>query len=1116
MKRPTSRSSKKTSTSVLRVKGGALITVLILAAAILLLVGSYLSTLVSQQRLVNRAILHGEARNAAEGVTAIAMGEIERQITSGSGVLNKKADNLLQGFDLSDEDKARLAPDSSNVLADSLAFEIGALSEESSDRIILSGQDPVNRNDPDLGKSVKVRTVNLFTKATAKDAFGTTHAHTSSHIRFTTGAWFDYAVFYNMDLEFHAGARMTVGPTHANGDIYLTGWAENTTTTDTALNFSDRVTATGHIYRFLKYSSTGPTSTSRGMRGTTGVGGTEQQTRVFGAKFESDGTITSGTDDDLEIMNKAFIATHAYTNDSTMTADDKGVAKTFSQYERWGGGFMDGSWGITPVNPPAMPLYVPETYNGSGVAQGTLRNNAYLMVEPQLSKVNATTDPYTGENLSGHKGDDLENLKFSAKSDLVIKVIPPANPGEQPQWRLEWYHRTDPAYRLSAANPPVRDDTTGLPKLQGSINPFTALDDEDRDNNGAYPLIAPGGAQRDPDIKRALRLALLKAIIAVPYRDDGAGNYGTGANTQTIQRFPVGEAARVTNTNISVSASTSQWPNRPENVLDDDTGTRWSAEGVGQYITFVFSEPQTIDAMEIAWHNGHLRTSNFAIESQQTAGGPFVQIHAGVSSGATSALERVTFPQTTARAIRIIGNGNSVNNWNSITEVAFLGNGSMARNGGAIHVHNPHDDTYNDLNQFNEYLRSSATSWEDRHYFPIYDRREGAPHQTTAGHNAATTGLLGAFHTIIIDMARLHMLLNSPGLWRKPPPAGSAPGTPDGPMIYDPATRFNGVIYLQIPLLPHDHAEVTARFALPDSDKIRPGVRPTASEPGYAVLIRNAGGSTSATGGSGLLPHGAWNIAGEVDGFTFATNAPVYIWGHFNADGNDGTSGTGATTGKDANWTTRHTVPSFYGAHNATLSGSFLQGKELPALIVADAVTQLAATPENSTRDFERMTQQIMADGSDRERAWNDNNGSAASVRTEVAGAIVAGLIPTRFGTQNGDNIWAGGAHNFVRFLQNWQPANPKTTWDYRGSLVALFESEVAKAPYREGSGTSGNDIFKYWFNGPDLNVGFHPDFKLGIYPPGTPPVHTMRLLNIRDISAEDYEKEPAQPDPYN
>jgi endoglucanase len=117
-----------------------------------------------------------------------------------------------------------------------------------------------------------------------------------------------------------------------------------------------------------------------------------------------------------------------------------------------------------------------------------------------------------------------------------------------------------------------------------------------------------------------------------------------------------------------VSASSND-SNLPANVLDNDLNTRWSASGDGQYIQFCLNASSTVSGVQIAFYSGNTRTSSFDILTG-TDGQNWVTAAANVvSSGTSLNLETFTFSPRTAKYVRIVGHGNSVNAWNSYTEV---------------------------------------------------------------------------------------------------------------------------------------------------------------------------------------------------------------------------------------------------------------------------------------------------------------------------------------------------------------------------------------------------------------------------------------------------------------
>jgi endoglucanase len=109
--------------------------------------------------------------------------------------------------------------------------------------------------------------------------------------------------------------------------------------------------------------------------------------------------------------------------------------------------------------------------------------------------------------------------------------------------------------------------------------------------------------------------------------------------------------------------------NVPANVLDNNLSTRWSANGDGQWIQFCLNTATTVNGVQIAFYNGNARSSRFDVLTGND-GTNWTTAASGLqSSGTTLNLETFTFSGRTAKYVRIVGHGNSVNTWNSYTEV---------------------------------------------------------------------------------------------------------------------------------------------------------------------------------------------------------------------------------------------------------------------------------------------------------------------------------------------------------------------------------------------------------------------------------------------------------------
>jgi hypothetical protein len=175
-------------------------------------------------------------------------------------------------------------------------------------------------------------------------------------------------------------------------------------------------------------------------------------------------------------------------------------------------------------------------------------------------------------------------------------------------------------------------------------------------------------------------------------------------------------------------------------------------------------------------------------------------------------------------------------------------------------------------------------------------------------------------------------------------------------------------------------------------------------------------------------------------GLTLASENPVYVQGDFNALPND----------TQAN-------------------------PHVPAAIIADAVTLLSS-------------------------AWSDatsftspnNPGGRNAVTTGYRMAVAAGKSRS-FPQPQG---WAavqdfgtdGGAHNFLRYLENWGGA----TLNYRGSLISFFYSRQAVGTYK---------CCQNVYSAPVRGYSFDTDFLTpSLLPPGTPMFRDINTLTFRQL----------------
>lgn len=186
--------------------------------------------------------------------------------------------------------------------------------------------------------------------------------------------------------------------------------------------------------------------------------------------------------------------------------------------------------------------------------------------------------------------------------------------------------------------------------------------------------------------------------------------------------------------------------------------------------------------------------------------------------------------------------------------------------------------------------------------------------------------------------------------------------------------------------------------------------------------------------------------SGYDEGFTLATNGQLYVKGHFNADGDPDT-----------------------GSSTETDDGKTFASDEAAVALLADSITILSA-------DF---------DDSKSKKSPNERKATF----NEVSAALVTGLLPgIPGGTQQ-----SGGAHNLPRFLEKWS----NIEFRYRGSLVALYESEAGHKPM--------TNQHSKWYSPPKRNWGYNQLFGDAIYPPGTPNTRDFRRTDFRYLTEAEH-----------
>ncbi len=183
-------------------------------------------------------------------------------------------------------------------------------------------------------------------------------------------------------------------------------------------------------------------------------------------------------------------------------------------------------------------------------------------------------------------------------------------------------------------------------------------------------VTAPGGSEQVIGTNLAFRTEQA-AVTSLSHASFNVNASPGGALTYWPVTLSGISAAKFSIPGANVLASANDG-NVPANTVDGSLATRWSAQGDNQWIRYDLGAVKTPAWVRIAFLNGDTRTSTFDVQLSSN-GTDWTNVYSGTSSGTTTALETYNFSNAAARYVRIVGHGNSVNLWNSITEVEVWG-----------------------------------------------------------------------------------------------------------------------------------------------------------------------------------------------------------------------------------------------------------------------------------------------------------------------------------------------------------------------------------------------------------------------------------------------------------
>lgn len=163
--------------------------------------------------------------------------------------------------------------------------------------------------------------------------------------------------------------------------------------------------------------------------------------------------------------------------------------------------------------------------------------------------------------------------------------------------------------------------------------------------------------------------------------ENGGDLSATITVNQSTETFNTDNAISLTGITVT-AVGTQVGDNIPENTLDDDENTRWSANSSdgSAYLTYDLQCKKIVTSVKIYFHKGEQRTSSFKIATSNDGTNFTDATTVLTSSGNTVGFEDIPLsPFQEVRYVRILGFGNSENSgWNSYEEVQIFGDDACA------------------------------------------------------------------------------------------------------------------------------------------------------------------------------------------------------------------------------------------------------------------------------------------------------------------------------------------------------------------------------------------------------------------------------------------------------
>ncbi len=1161
-------------------RGSALLTVIFFITIMALLTASLLKYSANEKRANERQRLILRSRNMSENVVIYA----SEQITNKLYKLRTSQPMAFLG-----SNAVTLPPDDvlTTRFSDPDDVEVRAGLTSTSGLEYIDPADPANATNPNAGLQVSRSRVPIIGKSTMRHPqIGEVSTHALQELEIAMMPLFQFAVFYNMDMEFGPGPNMTIsGPVHTNGDLIAriqTGFANT-------LRFTDRVTSAKGFYANTAHRGS---TYMAGGNSDDGPGGTGPL--VFRSPTDP---INGGTD----IKSSAGVwRDHKWTSSNTPNSVTE-TATTLSQFRSfatatYGGNLRTSVHGVTKLALPAIGDYDESTPEG--------RKNGRQIIDPPLSTdaggllgtkfgrnagLYIVVNPDDEQRIGRLPNGDTVTMRgrsyraflntVDGSSHTIEEVVLPGQPS---YGSLNAHVNNLPnAYRVDtsvghnqvlripqSASATVDLAGTGyawngsLPDFDASPTPAEVLtqdayfyDIRRAFNNTGAPFNRSNGnrfrprpiAKIDFDLTR-FKMAIERSVFgnasATIYNPSIPNSTNWSSNILNSGASPSSHGlglATGSNTNFSIFPSENHITHiqrRPDGTFFPEsltinslskTGTADPVAYIGRLIIEETSSP-TYSSWAAPIYSGNASSYTYTPSSSSITAVRITQQLLGTTT------------QLDTQIIPIVAIGTPPAN----TVSACLTNDRTIVPTTLLGVASPSLSTYPITTEMRVYVDGidDTVNWTFSHSLvsgtiPVANRTlGGAPFAnrltvTALNSNTATLSITASksgFSNITRQFSLqkqssigglLTALLGASTTYAITTTAGPAP---------DP---------FRIYYAPEDPADIPV--AVSANGFVNSGSSPWFD--GITIYVHSVDAedlSVTGTGNSAIrnrVDSGVrlWNGRGPLislpgathpgrTGLSFVTNDAIYIIGHYNADGSTNSNlnsvGVGGYSGRYPESSSEMLTAVMGDAINifsqpvfTSSGGNYRQSSGWSDSMSAHrrddsanySTSWFSSNPSNSNtqdglNDAVRpaLMPNLTVSSNDTGPGPKANPPSTrtskfAPSETEISACLLTGIVPTPRHTESGSKQTSGGVHNFPRLSENWAGT---VALYIRGSLVAMFESQVATEPWSIR-----------WYQGAIRNWGLHESLRDANHDvPLEPIVLGGRRMSYRELSPTEYD----------